>query len=72
MWWGDKAVEKVICKEAIRAMKQEKAAGLSKITMEMITAEDRIAEAVMLQLCILVLDERIPDEWKQGLWCQFL
>ena len=61
-------VEKVSRKEvreAIRKMKQGKAAGLSEVTTEMIVAGGRIAEEVMLQLCQRVLDEKgIPNEWK--------
>ena len=52
-------------REAIRKMKQGKAAGLSEVTTEMIVAGGRIAEEVMLQFCQRVLDEKgIPDEWK--------
>ena len=52
-------------REAIRKMKQGKAAGLSEVTTEMIVAGSRIAEEVMLQLCQRVLDGKgIPDEWK--------
>ena len=52
-------------REAIRKMKQGKAAGLSEVTMEMIVAGGRIAEEVMLQLCQRVLDgKEISDEWK--------
>ena len=52
-------------REAIRKMKQGKAAGLSEVTTEMIVAGSRIAEEVMLQLCQQVLDGKgIPDEWK--------
>ena len=61
-------VEKVSRKEvreAIRKMKQGKAAGLSEITTEMIVAGGRIAEEVILQLCQRILDGKgIPDEWK--------
>ena len=60
-------VEKVSCKmkEAIRKMKQGKAAGLSEVTTEMIVAGGRIAEEVMLQLCQRVLDRKgIANEWK--------
>ena len=61
-------VEKVSRKEvreAIRKMKQGKAAGLSEVTTEMIVAGGRIAEEVMLQLCQRVLDGKgIPNEWK--------
>ena len=61
-------VEKVSLKEvreAIRKMKQGKAAGLSEVTTEMIVAGGRIAEEVMLQLCQRVLDGKgIPNEWK--------
>ena len=61
-------VEKVSRKEvreAIRKMKQEKVAGLSEITTEIIVAGGRIAEEVMLQLCQRILDGKgIPDEWK--------
>ena len=43
-------------------MKQEKAAGLSDVTTEMIVEGGRIAEKVMLQLCQRVLDGKgIPD-----------
>ena len=38
-------------REAIRKMKQGKAARLSEVTMEMIVTGGRIAEEVMLQLC---------------------
>ena len=38
-------------REAIRKMKQGKAAGLSEVTTEMIVAGGRIAKEVMLQLC---------------------
>ena len=52
-------------REAIRKMKQGKAAGLSEVTTEKIVAGGRIAEEVMLQLCQRVLDGKgIPDEWK--------
>ena len=52
-------------REAIRKMKQGKAAGLSEVTTKMIVAGGRIAEEVMLQLCQRVLDGKgIPDEWK--------
>ena len=52
-------------KEAIRKMKQGKAAGLSEVTTEMIVAGGRIAEKVMLRLCKRVLDgKEIPNEWK--------
>ena len=52
-------------REAIRKMKQGKAAGLSEVTTEMIVAGGRIAEEVILQLCQRVLDGKgIPDEWK--------
>ena len=61
-------VEKVSRKEVretIRKMKQEKAAGLSEVTTEMIAAGGRIAEEVMLQLFQRVLDgKEIPNEWK--------
>ena len=64
----ERPVEKVSCKEvreAIRKIKQGKAARLSEITTEMIVAGGRIAEEVMLQLCQRVLDGKgIPDEWK--------
>ena len=60
-------VEKVSCKEvreAIRKMKQGKAAGLSEVATEMIVAGGRIAEEVMLRLCQRVLDGKgISDEW---------
>ena len=59
-------VEKVSRKEvreAIRNIKQEKAAGLSEVTTKMIVAGSRIAEEVMLQLCQQVLDGKgIPHE----------
>ena len=46
-------------------MKQEKVAGLSEITTEIIVAGGRFAEKVMLQFCPQVLDGKgIPDEWK--------
>ena len=52
-------------REAIRKMKQGKAAGLSEVTTEMIVAGGRIAEEVMLQLCQRVLvGNGIPNEWK--------
>ena len=52
-------------REAIRKMKQGKAAGLSEVTTEMIVAGGRIAEEVILQLCQRVLDGKgISDEWK--------
>ena len=55
-------------REAIRKMKQGKAAVLSEITMEMIAAGGRIAEEVMLQLCQRVLDGKgILDEWKTSI-----
>ena len=61
-------VEKVSSKEvreAIRKMKQEKAAGLSEITTEIIVAGGRFAGKVMLQFCQQVLDGKgIPDKWK--------
>ena len=61
-------VEKVSRKEvteAIRKMKQEKAAGLSEVTTKMIVAGGRIAEEVMLQLYQRVFDGKgIPNEWK--------
>ena len=61
-------VEKVSRKEvreAIRKMKQGKAAGLSEVTTEMIVAGGRIAEEVMLQLYQRLLDGKgIPNEWK--------
>ena len=52
-------IEKVFRKKmrkAIRKMKQEKAAGLSEITTEMIAAGGRIAEELMPQLCKRVLN----------------
>ena len=64
----ERPVEKVSRKEvreAIRKMKQGKAAGISEVTTKMIVAGGRIAEEVMLQLCQRVLDGKgIPDEWK--------
>ena len=61
-------VEKVSCKqvrEAIRKIKQGKAARLSKLTTEIIVTGGRIAEEVMFQLCQRVLDGKgIPNEWK--------
>ena len=67
----EEPVEKVSPKEvreAIRKMKQEKTAGLSEITTEMIVAGGRIAEEVMLQLCQRVLDGKgIPDKWKTSI-----
>ena len=61
-------VEKVSRKEvreAMTKMKQGKAAGLSEITTEIIVAGGRIAEEVMLQLCLRVFGRKeIPDEWK--------
>ena len=64
----EEAVEKGSCKEvreAIRKMKQVKAAGLSEVTTDMIVAGGRIAEEVMLQLCQRVLDGKgIPNERK--------
>ena len=49
-------------------MKQGKAVGLSEITTEMIVADGRVAEEVMLQLCQRVLDGKgIPDEWKTSI-----
>ena len=61
-------VEQVSCKEvreAIRKIKQGKAAGLSEVTTEMIVAGGKIAEEKMLQLCQQVLDGKgIPNEWK--------
>ena len=61
-------VEKVSCKEmreAIRKMKQGKAAGLSEATTEMIVVGGKIAEEVMLQLCQRVLNGKgIRDKWK--------
>ena len=69
-------VEKVSRKEvreAIRKMKQGKAAGLSEVTTEMIVAGGRIAEEVMLQLCQRVWMERESRmNGKPALWCQFL
>ena len=66
-----KPVQKVFHKEvreAIRKMKQEKAAGLFEITTEMIVAGGRIAEEVMPQFCQRVLDEKgISDEWKTSI-----
>ena len=65
---GSMPVEKVSRKEvreAIRKMKQGKAAGLSKVTTKIVVAGGRIAEKVMLQLCQRILDRKgIPDEWK--------
>ena len=62
----EEPVKKVSCKEvreAIRKMKQGKAAGLSEVTTEMIVAGGRIAEEVMLQLCQRVLEgKEIPYE----------
>ena len=64
-------VEKVSRKEvreAIRKMKQGKAAGFSEVTTKMIVAGGRIAEELMLQLCQPVLDGKgIPDEWKTSI-----
>ena len=61
-------IEKVSRKEvreAIRKIKQRKAARLSEIATEMIVAGGKIAEEVMLQLCQQVLDEKeIPDKRK--------
>ena len=61
-------VEKVSRKdvrEAIRKIKQRKAARLSEITTKMIVAGGRIAAEVMLQLCQRVLDgKEILYEWK--------
>ena len=52
-------------KEAIKKMKQGKAAGLSEVTTKMIVADGRIAEEVKLQLCQRVLDRKgIPYERK--------
>ena len=52
-------------REAMKKIKQGKAAGITEITMEMVVAGGRIAEEVMLQLCLRVLDGTgIPDEWK--------
>ena len=60
----EKASRKEV-REAIRKMKQRKAAGLSEVTTKMIVAGGKIAEEVMLQLCQRVLDGKgIPDEWK--------
>ena len=60
-----KKVSRKEVREAIRKMKQGKAAGLSEVTTEMIVAGGRIAEEVMLQLCQRVLDGKgIPNEWK--------
>ena len=60
----EKASRKEV-REAIRKMKQGKAAGLSEVTTKMIVAGSRIEEEVMLQLCQRVLDGKgIPDEWK--------
>ena len=68
-------VEKVSRKEvgeAIRKIKQRKAARLSEIATEMIVAGGRIAEEVMLQLCQRVLDEKgFPMNGKPALWGQF-
>ena len=62
----ERPVEKVSrkeMKEAIRKMKQKKAAGVYKITTEMIAAGGRIAEEVMLQRYQRVLEgKEIPDE----------
>ena len=72
----DAAVEKVFLnevREAIRKMKQGKAAGLSEITKEMIVADGKIAEEVMLHLCQRVWMERESRmNGKPALWCQFL
>ena len=58
-----KKVSRKEVREAIRKMKQGKAAGLSEVTTEMIVAGGRIAEEVMLQLCQRVLDGKgIPNE----------
>ena len=52
-------------REAIRKLKQGKAAGLSEITTEMTVAGGRNAEEVMLQLYLQIVDGKgIPDEWK--------
>ena len=69
-----KKVSRKEAREAIRKMKQGKAAGLSEITTEMIVAGGRTAEEVILQLCQRVLDGKgIPNEWKTpALWRQFL
>ena len=53
-------------------MKQGKAARVSEVTTEMIVADGRIAEEVMLQLCQRVLDGReYRVNGKPALWCQF-
>ena len=60
----DKVSRKEV-REAIRKMKQGKAARQSEITTEMIVAGGKIAEEGMLQLSQRVLDGKgIPDEWK--------
>ena len=69
-------VEKVSRKEvreAIRKMKQGKAAGLSEVATEMIAAGGRIEEEVMLQLCREFWMERESRmNGKSALWCQLL
>ena len=51
--------------EAIQSMKSGKAAGTSKVSVEMIVASGKIGVKVMLELCQRVLDGKgMPDEWK--------
>ena len=50
--------------KVIRDMKARKAAGCSKVTVEMIEASGEIGIGVMVELCLGVLDGRgMPDEW---------
>ena len=61
-------VEKVACNEIVEAMqkmKSKKATGPSKVSVEMIVANDKIGIKVMMELCQHILDGRgMPDEWK--------
>ena len=51
---------------AIKKMKLEKASGLSKVSMEMISASEKVGIDVMMKLCQQrVLGEKeMPEDWK--------
>jgi len=64
-------LEKVNCGEivnAIKAMKPQKAPGLSGVTAEMISASGQVGVNVMMDLCQRVLNGKgMPQEWKNSI-----
>ena len=62
------SIEKVTCKQMVKAIKPGKAAGPSEVCAEIIFFSGEVGITVTMELCLRVLDgKRMLNEWQMSL-----